>query len=105
MSSRSRQLQPSDVGTVSARHTASSTCACGACGYHRGNGRTNVPPQREKQTGWKRHEWGVVGHTPGYAHEIAQCQVHSCGKFKVNDGRTLLTYEQLVKRHSNIVWL
>ena len=59
---------------------------------------------REKQTGWKRHEWGVVGDTPNHMQEIAQCQVPSCGTFKVNDNRPYLTYKQLVKQYPNIRW-
>lgn len=61
-------------------------------------------PSREKQTGWRKHVWGVVGATPGHMQEIAQCQVESCLKFKVNDNKPYLTHTQLIRRHPDIRW-
>ena len=77
-------------------------------------------PKREKQTGRKHHEWGLVGYaniegldrpgdTEGYAApDIIFCEVETCGKFayifdEYEEGKyqPLMSYAALLKRFPN----
>ena len=54
----------------------------------------------EKQTGRKHHVWGFVGNGPDMT-EVAQCQVHTCLRFKVNNLKPYITLRQLLARYPN----
>ena len=62
-------------------------------------------PVIEKQTGRKQHVWGVVSQGTDTQPEIAQCQVHTCLRFKVNDEKPYLTFRQLNALYPIIEWL
>ena len=62
-------------------------------------------PTIEKQTGRKHHVWGVVSQVTDTQPEIAQCQVETCLRFKLNDLKPYLTLRQLLARYPDIEWL